>query len=653
MKTFFTCVLILLIFSFSHLNAQQQCSAHFIHYTLNNTPADSVHFYADSSGRNSANTKYYWDFGDGVKGFYTLNPWHTYVPGDYNACLTVRDSTSAGLCYNTHCDSVHVGGTPPPPPVCHAHFVHYSLNSNCDSVHFYIDSASTVGNIKYYWTFGDGTTSTRLNPWHVYAAGNYQACLIVRDSSSAGLKYCNFCDSVHVCPTTTPPPPVCHAHFVHYSRTTNCDSVYFFIDSASTPGNIKYYWTFGDGTTSNIQNQWHLYANAGNYQACVTVRDSSAAGLKYCNYCDSIHVCPTTPPPPPPHQCSAHFIHYRIANKPDSVHFYPDSTNLNSANTKFYWDFGDGNKGFFAANPWHKYAPGNYYACLTVRDSTIAGLCYNTFCDSIHISGNPPPPPPHQCSAHFNGYILLNHPDSVHFFSDSTLHNSPNTKYSWDFGDGITGLFGQDIWHKFATGTYKVCLTVRDSGTAGLCYNTYCDSVSICNSSTTPPPPPVQCSAHFTHYNSPHNADSIHFIPATNPPGTSYFWDFGDGTSSANHDPWHYFRTGSYKVCLTIINTAANIPCKDVWCDYVYPPLMHPIIFAPNPVSSNTLVTVTQVTAPETLFLYDAIGREVFRKEISADESFLIPAALVSGLYSYRLDSASGTVDKGSVMVVE
>src|SRR5438477_4779516 len=82
-------------------------------------------------------------------------------------------------------------------PVCNAHFSHYSIN-NPDSVHFYPTGNNATGS-HYYWTFGDGTTSTSQYPWHYYvSAGTYYVCLTVTDTTSAGFCSDTWCDSVHV-----------------------------------------------------------------------------------------------------------------------------------------------------------------------------------------------------------------------------------------------------------------------------------------------------------------------------------------------------------------------------------------------------------------------------------------------------------------------
>ena len=69
--------------------------------------------------------------------------------------------------------------------------------------------------------------------------------------------------------------------------------------------------------------------------------------------------------------------------------------------------------------------------------------------------------------------------------------------------------------------------------------------------------------AHFT----PSVAANVVDFTNTTVNGTTYNWDFGDGSSSTAVNPSHtYSATGTYLVCLTAVN---GIGCQDVSCQYV------------------------------------------------------------------------------------
>jgi PKD repeat protein len=171
-----------------------------------------------------------------------------------------------------------------------------------------------------------------------------------------------------------------------------------------------------------------------------------------------------------------------------------------------------------------------------------------------HGPGNHPVP----CNAHFftqrdsvvNGIVFIHQP------------GSGAATFAWDFGDGSTSNLANPQ-HTYATqGTYYVCLTVTDTIDGG-CSNTYCDSVRV----FTPPP---HCNAHFRS-----RLDSIpngiRFRSVGNSPGTTYAWDFGDGSTSSAANPAHaYAAAGYYYVCLTVTNTNSSGTCTETFCDSVH-----------------------------------------------------------------------------------
>ena len=59
--------------------------------------------------QSSHTAQYRWSFGDGTFS-HTVIPWHTYGhAGTYVVCLTVTDSSAAGTCTDTWCDTLTIG----------------------------------------------------------------------------------------------------------------------------------------------------------------------------------------------------------------------------------------------------------------------------------------------------------------------------------------------------------------------------------------------------------------------------------------------------------------------------------------------------------------------------------------------------------------
>ena len=596
------------------------CNAHFSHYPKTCFP-DSVHLYPPTNG---STARYSWAFGDGT--YSTLQaPWHVYPgPGGYSCCLTVTDTTYGGTCSDIWCDSVYV--TALTAPSCNAHYTYYPKTTNPDSIHFIHQTNGSTAH--YHWNFGDGNSSTYSDPWHLYAGpGVYYSCLTVTDTVCGGTCSDTWCDSVHV---MAAPAPACNAHFSHYSKTTNADSVHFY--PPTNGSGAHYSWTFGDGSSSTLMAPWHLYAGYGVYYACLTVTDTTSGGTCTDTWCDSIRV--TGPAAP---SCNAHFSHYSKTTYPDSVHFY---TQTNGSTAHYQWTFGDGSSST-QLNPWHVYpGPGGYSACLTVTDTTSGGTCSDTWCDSVYVTSPGAP----NCNAHFSHYSKSTNADSVHFYPPT---NGSGAHYSWTFGDGNSST-NMDPWHLYpGSGVYYACLTVTDTTSGGTCTDTWCDSVHV-----TAPGAPI-CNAHFAHY-SMNNPDSVHFYPTgSNASNAHYFWDFGDGNTSTLFAPWHlYANRGTYTVCLTVTDTTSYGTCSDRWCDTSLVILRFTIF--PNPSSDFITVSMLNNELAVTFSLYDFKGRCVYRKENVGDGAMQISTGgMTTGTYFYQVNRNGEIISNGKLMIMK
>jgi len=110
-----------------------------------------------------------WDFGDGQNST-EINPSHFYVAtGFYNVCLTAELNN----CDSTFYQTIAVGVPPPA--------ANFSYTINNLTVNF---SNNSTGAASYFWTFGDGSSSTDENPIHSYIAiGNYNVELTITNGT--------------------------------------------------------------------------------------------------------------------------------------------------------------------------------------------------------------------------------------------------------------------------------------------------------------------------------------------------------------------------------------------------------------------------------------------------------------------------------------
>jgi PKD repeat protein len=147
------------------------CSAQ---YNYDRQYAFTYSFHATQNDRN-----YLWDFGDGTTS--TLqNPDHTFQHNlSYTVCLTVSSKTGT-FCKDHYCHIVLVDV----PKYCRSFFTIVPDSSTTDPYDFFIYNQSHGNNLQYLWNFGDGSTSTLVNPTHDYAGvGPYQITLYVANDS--------------------------------------------------------------------------------------------------------------------------------------------------------------------------------------------------------------------------------------------------------------------------------------------------------------------------------------------------------------------------------------------------------------------------------------------------------------------------------------
>ncbi len=579
MKRFLT-LLWLSISAFSFKATAQPgttCNAEFaVQYISNNTVK-----FNPVIANDSPLVRHFWSFGDGSTGSQLISPTHTYVlPGTYTVVHTLLRVTHNNIpvCTQTFTKQVTITAA------CNliANFSWTVTAANPLTVAFHNLSTPLSNTDSIRWTFGDGTSSTAVNPVHTYnAPGTYTVCLRVKKHTAPGAPVCvrEICKTVVV-------PPTCNMviNFSWAATPTNPLRIEFHALINPIAANDSIRWTFGDGSSSNQLNPVHTYNVPGTYTVCLRVIRYNSSNIPCVR-----EICKTIVIPVP---CNlvANFTSQPDPNHPLRIKFTNTSSPIHATDS-VRWTFGDGTSvsGLQSdpniAAPTHNYAnAGTYTVCIRVKKNNISTPhgCVREKCETIVI------PPPCNLVVNFTSQSDPNHPLRIKF-TNTSVPIAPTDSLKWTFGDGtsLTGVQSNpnvaSPVHIYATaGTYNVCLIVKKHPTTvnAPCIKDKCRSIIV------HAPPPCNLVVNFTAQPDPNHPLRIKFTNTSVPtsPSDSVRWTFGDGTSVSGLQsnpniaaPTHnYTSAGNYKVCLRVKKNNTTAPgCVREICDTIY--VHHPV----------------------------------------------------------------------------
>ncbi|HEX5003425.1 MAG TPA: PKD domain-containing protein [Bacteroidia bacterium] len=446
-----------------------------------------------------------WDFGDGVTSSLN-NPVHHYnAPGIYSVTLIAYNTTMG--CFTTLAKSnyITVNGTA-------AGTIGVNQTVTCDSnlvFHFTGSPAAT-----WLWNFGDATTASVQNPNHIYGhSGTFNVSLVT--GNTQGCTDTVLLNTPIVVKTNDKP------NLTIVSTQGQCvpSQVTFSSGLQGTPGCV---WNFGDSTNAFTPGPVSHYYNIGTFTPIVTVSYPNG-----CINADTLAPLSFYANPIPYFQVSA-----LQGCAPHQTTFTPFGLGTFST---FNWDFGDGTTSS-QATPTHTYTgAGNYQVTLT---TTNVNGCVNT-------TTYPQPVEVSSINAQFSADDITGcMPHNVNF----TYPGHSGMTYAWDFGDGYTSTQMSPSHTYNATGSFSVSLTVTEASGCSASY-TLPFNIQVTNGiNNFNPAPVITACAPFT-------INLFDNSPAT----SSWFWDFGDGTTSTDQNPTHTYMTpGTYDVSLTTQATGSN-----------------------------------------------------------------------------------------------
>ncbi len=411
----------------NYINIYKSPTANYKVDTLSGCPPLAVEFEDLSTPGDNPIQDWFWDYGDGSSPQNNPKHTHTYVvPGNFSSSLLVVDTAGCSSTKNGSSISVLAG------PI--ANFTTLGPSKTCQApltVNFVNTTQNKAPNVTYLWEFGDGTTSTALNPTKVYSTKGFYN---VKLSATNG--FCS--DFIEVKDFIQLTESVASFSF---PKSISClkDTVWFVNESV---GAEEFVWNFGDGTVSLEEEPFHVFPDTGTYDIKLSIssngscRDDTIISI----YIDRPFAKFTSAP------------NY-MCELGDTVKYTDQSVNAASVSWRFSNGGGSNRKS------------GRNVSCVQGKngefhDSLIAVSqfgCRDTVIKSNNRIIDLPeiylrPDTGSKCTP-----VVLN-------FSDSIVSSNAIVNRQWDFGNGNTSnLLFPPTQTYIQDGEYTIKLTITDS----------------------------------------------------------------------------------------------------------------------------------------------------------------------------------------------
>ncbi len=465
---------------------------------------------------------------------------------------------------------IKVGGTPTEIEVNPATNIIYVTNIAADDVTIILDNAnepvaefsanvtsgltplditftdkSTGDPTRWSWDFGDGEASSEQNPKHTYSKeGLFTVSLMASNNNGPDLEIKN--NLINIPPIRTPT-----AAFEAIPLVGKAPMKVQFTDLSKGYSDF-WSWEFGDGRISNQQNPVHTFNETGTFTVKLAV--SNLNGIDREEKGNLINVQNEGKP------VAAFSAEPLTGFAPLTVKF----TNLSNGKIdNLLWDFGDGmHSRSQKFNPSHIYrTSGTFDVTLTLNNATDdiseikADLITILDSDSSDLS------------AAFHARTRIGIAGTEVEFNDLSTGNI--VSWFWDFGDGNTSTERNPKHAYNNNGIFPVTLIINNNGKMDtlrkkayieINENHSCTAdfdINVDREALDGPFPGSPCGGNSVLL------DKVCFTDKSSGDIVSWFWDFGDESTSTEQNPCHeYGLEGVFVVNLTITDRSGCVNFK-------------------------------------------------------------------------------------------
>ena len=547
---------------------------------------ETAQFTNSTTISDTSSLSYSWLFGDNNFSS-AISPSHQYPNGASNYTVQLLALSTNG-CSDSLQQNIRIGNQPIP-------WFTFSPDTACvgNAISFfdssYVASGDTITNL--YWDFGDNSyDSISINPVHLFqSSGLFNVTLTVTSPTH--------CDTVITRQVFVIASPTAE---ISFTNTCFGDSLPFTDLSLSSSGTsiAGWQWSFGDTTSSSLQNPQHFYSAHGNYNVFLQVTSSSGC-VDTISKNVQVYELPQVA------------FSNTLACAGSIVNFTDNSTIATSSINGWKWDFGDGTTST-NQNTSHAYTVAGIYSVKLIV-STVDG-CSDSLSKNIFVNISPK-------FAISSGLTCFQTPTQFQYIpltSDSLVN------VTWNFGDSTFSPVFNPLHLFTSIDTFLITLTV--TGING------CSTIN--STSVIVHPLPVAdfaitnpCSNSITQFNNNSTVvtDSI----------VANHWTFAGIPFSTDVNPTVQLNAGGY---YTQLNVITNAGCKDSSAKTVF-------IYNPPPVQ---FISSTSFGTPlnNTLFTNTTVGsNNVFwdfgDNTLIETDSLINHAYADTGIYSITLTAVN------------